>query len=504
MRRLIIRMMIGSVLMLVLSLGAFAGRVEATDGLRGDSCTVGADEIILDDFYFFCNSLVVHGYIDGDLVGIGSEVTIAREGHVTGDVWMLGGQLVIEGTIGEDVHFGGADLDITGLSRFPNPESDIVAGGISMEVSRQAIIPNDVIYYGYQAILEGRVNGNVDFQGQALVIHNTIGGNVNASVADQEGNRPLSNLPLFYSVNVRQPGLYFRYGSSRTEGYVNGDLNYEAPERTQARPNVGGRIIYTQSVERGSLQEAEEARTALQIMGNYILETIRDIAALALVGVLTMNFFPPVVTEPGYRVQRKSITAFSLGIMLALIFIPVAALLLIASSLLLLVLTFIITLNELTILVGVFLVVVNLGFLGVAFFLLWFLGRVIASFVIGFFILRLTQKVWLRYDPNPPNLLGEVWLAIVVGITFGSLVVNMPLGPFIGRLQFLLNGVMACAGLGALFMYLRDLYYQSSGLFVTPEGDWRSIPPPPEDANDDMDTPLGMNNLPPGFRGFDD
>lgn len=497
------RLILTSILTFVSSMVLFVGRVEATDGLRGNECVIEANEVILDDFYFICNTLVVYGYIDGDLVGIGSRVTIAREGNVTGDIWVVGGQLTIEGVIGEDIHFAGADLDITGLARFYNPQTDVIAAGISLELGRQAIIPGDVIYYGYQAILDGKVNGDVDFQGQSLVIHNTIGGNVNASVADQEGSRPLSSLPVLYSVNFREPGLYFQYGRSRFEGYIHGDLNYEAPKRTQTRPNVGGLINYTQSVQRGNLSQAERPVTALQITGNYMIETIRDVAGLGLIGLLAMNFFAPVITEPGYRVQRKSITAFSLGFVFFLFSIP-AVLLLLLASLLILLITFVITLSELTIIVGIFLVVINLSIMGGAFFLFWFLGRVVSSFVIGYFVLRLIQWSWLRSHRRPPNLLHEVWVAIILGITLVSLVVNMPLGPFIGRLQFVMTFMLAFAGFGGLCMYIRDLYYENNGFFATPEGDWRSVPPPPEDLDYDLEAPLGMQNLPSGFRGFED
>ncbi|HLA44804.1 MAG TPA: polymer-forming cytoskeletal protein, partial [Aggregatilineales bacterium] len=216
-----------SLFLICFSLLGFVGRVEATDGLRGDECIVTEDEIILQDFYFFCNTLVVYGYISGDIVGIASEVTIAREGHVTGDIWIVGGQLTIEGVVGDDIHFVGADLDVTGLARFSQQGSDIIAAGISLQIDERVVIPGDVIYYGYQAILEGAINGNIYFQGQSLLIQNNVAGSVNAIVGDQEGNAPLSSLPLLYSVDFRKPGLYFSTSSDdERQGYVNGDLTY--------------------------------------------------------------------------------------------------------------------------------------------------------------------------------------------------------------------------------------------------------------------------------------
>lgn len=492
-------------LSLLVGMGIFVGNVEATDGLRGDECVVAGGEVILEDFYFVCNTLVIYGFIDGDVIGVASEVKIAREGQVTGDIWMAGGQLTIEGVVGDDVHFLGIDLDITGLARFPNPRTDIIVGGVSLETSINTLIPGDVNFYGYQAILKGIVNGNVDFQGQSLVIQNTVGGNVDAIVGDPEGNAPLSSFPLLYSVNFREPGLYFTYGGMSAVGFVNGDLSYQAPQRVSTLDHVGGRVRYKQAIQQANITAAEQSDTALQIIGNYILETARDVAALSLVGILMLNFFAKLIAEPGYRVQKRPVSAFSWGLVIFLLSIPTALLVLLASLLLLLVL-FVIALSEIevTILVASILTVINLGYFGVFFFLFAFLGRAITCFIVGYLALRWIKRTWLRYYDTPPQILNELWFAVMIGVMIVSLVVNMPLGAFIGRIQFLLTGVVACTGLGALFMYLRDLWYLTGRIPLTRRGALRFVPPPPEDSDFDLQLPLGMDNLPEGFRGFED
>ncbi|NJL94221.1 MAG: polymer-forming cytoskeletal protein [Anaerolineae bacterium] len=459
---------------IVASLALFVGRVEATDGLRGDECVVAAEEIIIEDFYFFCNTLVVHGLVDGDLIGVASEVTISQVGRVTGNVWVAGGQLTIEGIVEDDVHFAGADLDIIGLARFPNPETDVIALGLSLETASDVVIPGDVIFYGYQATLNSRINGDVDFQGQALHINAAIGGNVHAVVGDPEGSAPLDSFPVLYSITFSDPGLRFT-----TEGYVNGNLHYRAPQRTSIARNVGGTVFFTQSLDQTSLTQVEESETFLQLLGNYILETTRDVAALSMVGVLVLNFFAKLILEPGYRVQTRIISAFSWGLVLFLASIPVGLTLLLGSLVVLGVVA-IVTLNELTLLVSIVLVVANLGFVGGFIFLVAFLGRAVSCFVVGYVVVRWAQQTWLRYGQQPPpRLLGELWFTVIIGVTLVSLLVNLPLGALVGRAQFLLTGFVALTGVGAIFMYLRDLYYISDrrGLLL---GRGRAIPPPPD------------------------
>ena len=325
-------------------------------------------------------------------MGIASEVTIGREGQVTGDIWVIGGQMTVEGIVGDDVHFLGADLDITGLARFPSPHSDLIAAGISMEISGTTVVPGDVIYYGYQAIVAGNVNGDIDFQGQSLVIENNVAGNVNASVGEQESGAPLSSLPLLYSVDFRQPGLYFSDEDSDEVGYINGTLTYRASESVNTRDRVGGRVVFTKSLSQPDITAADQSDTFLQIVWQYILTTARDVIALSLVGILTMNFYGKLILEPGYRVQNQPISAFAWGLTLTLLSIP-AALLLLLTSLIILAVIAIITLSELTVMASIILVVLNLGIMGGFFFLLAFLGRVITAFVIGFLVLRMFSVI---------------------------------------------------------------------------------------------------------------
>jgi hypothetical protein len=493
-----------SIVLLLFSLLVVVSRVEATDGMRGfDACVVERDEVILEDFYFACRTLEIKGFIDGDVIGMASEVTIAREAQVTGDIWVIGGQLTIEGVVGDDLHFFGADLDVTGLARFPNRRSDIISAGISIEISKGTVIPGDIIHYGYQTIIKGKVNGDIDFQGQALVIQNDVAGEVSAIVGDQEASAPLSRLPFVYSVNFRDPGLYFSDGDEDQEGYINGNLHYEAPRRVNIGDRVGGEVDYRQSVQNTNIASAEESDTLLQIIGNYILVTIRDVASIGLVGILTLNFFSTFITEPSYRIQKHPVSAFGLGLLLSLLSIP-AAFTIILTSLLILLVVFIITLSELTLMVSLILLVLNLGFISGAFFLFAFLGRAITSFVIGYWVLRYTRRFWIRYAGTPPPVLSELWFSLLIGVMMLSLFVNLPLGAFVGTFQVTVSVIAGSTGYGAFFIYLGDLRSSNRRLSAVASPAKITPPPPPEDVDTDEDVPLGMNNLPPGFTGFND
>src|SRR5690606_38401174 len=121
---------------------------------------------------------------------------------------------------------------------------------------------------------------------------------------------------------------------------------------------VGGAITFSQAVQRANITEAEESGTFLQILGNYIMTTVRDVTALSLVGILTLNLFSSLLMEPSYRVQTRFVSAFTWGLTLTLLSIPAGLLLLLTSAILLIIVA-IVTLNELTIILGILLSVIN-------------------------------------------------------------------------------------------------------------------------------------------------
>ena len=63
-------------LLLVFALAGVVGHVEASEGMRGDKCLIAEDEVIVEDFYFFCRVLDVKGTVEGDLIGAAMQITI--------------------------------------------------------------------------------------------------------------------------------------------------------------------------------------------------------------------------------------------------------------------------------------------------------------------------------------------------------------------------------------------------------------------------------------------
>ncbi|PJF39437.1 MAG: hypothetical protein CUN55_14355 [Phototrophicales bacterium] len=503
-RRWLIRLWLFPLLLMTLSLSLGVGVVEATDGMRGNRCVVREDEYIEHDFYFYCWSLVVRGTIEGDLVGVASEVTITQDAVVTGDIWVLGGQLQIRGAVGDDVRFVGADLDIETPSTFANPRTDITTLAISAEISSDVTIPGDLLMIGYQALVFGNVGGNIDFQGQSLYLQGRVNGDVNAIVGDARQEISIRTIPLLpYSIRLRDYGLYID-----ETGFIAGDLHYEAAQAANIpRGVIGGTTRYTQILSAQDITRVQEPRTFINIFRNYVIESLKDIIPLTVVGLLALQFFSHTFAEAARRIRRAPPSVVSWGLMLSILFFPIALGLILVSLILVFLIT-IITLGSMTLLISVTLLIFNLLFIFGFGFVLLYLSRAIACYLLGVVIVNRVRFYLARrnHDPDdppiylPPIASEKRWMLLILGTFIYGAIVNAPLPAPVPLLIYGIEFLAVCSGLGAVFMLIRDAWYQYEMRHgLAPRRSFNLDP----DIIEDRDTPLGMDNLPEGFTGFD-
>lgn len=496
------RLLILPLLVLFFTFGFSIGVVEATDGMRGNRCVVAKDDYIEHDFYFFCRSLIIHGTIDGDLIGIASDVTITREAVVTGDIWVLGGQLTISGSVGDDVHFVGADLEITERATFTNPRIDIASLSLSLEIAQDVEIPGDILMFGYQAILDGNIGGNIDFQGQNLTLNGRVDGNVDAIVGDSRVDISLRSIPFLpYSVRLADYGLYIGDNAQ-----ILGNLSYEAAQQSNIPRNVvQGRVRYKQVLAQADITRAQQPRTFFSILQHYLVAVLQDVISLVLVGMLALQFSPALIVEPSIRVRQSLLPAVSWGLILFILFFPITLVSIILSIIVVILITFI-TLSSLTWVAGLLLTIVNLSFILGFLFMFIYLGRAITCFLIGYSLVQGVRFYLAKrqHDPDdppiyiPPVPFNYRWTLLMLGTIIYSLIVNVPLPAPIPTMALIFEAIVALSGLGAIFMLARDRWY----LNEIRRGTTPRIYHMDSDFLEESDMPLGMNNLPEGFGGF--
>lgn len=488
-RRIVLLMLV------LLALGGVVGQVEAADGMRGDRCEVGVNDVINDDFYFFCRILDVRGTIDGDLVGVASSVTIHASARVAGDVWVGGGELVVEGKVGDDVHFGGVSLVVNSQARLTSARIDVISVALNTTIAPEAVLPGDLLVYGYQAQIDGTVSGTADFVGEALLINGVILGNVDAEVGDSRRNTDVPSLP-FYDVTFSDPGLRVDPGAR-----IEGDLYYDAVTTSVIpRGVVQGRLRFNQTGGQPDITRVEEPDDAAEILSDYLLTTLRDVVTMMLLGAVGMRLAPEVVRQPAIRVRRRTVSTIGWGLLTFMLSIPIIITVFVLGLILVLLL-YLLSLSELMLMVGGGVLITTAVLVGGISFLLFFMGRLVISFMFGFIIYR---HVLGLIEPGTYRR----WMGMLaLGGTVYALMINVPL-PALGITMEL---VTVLSGIGAVVMYLRQRLMESNlfapqtaAVDITDPTPLLTVSTPTQPRKPEPAPPPGLENLPEGFTGFDE
>ncbi len=481
--------------LLLLALGGIVSRVEAADGMRGDRCEVGVNDVINDDFYFFCRILDVRGTINGDLVGIASSVTIHASARVAGDVWVGGGELVVAGKVGDDVRFGGVSLVISNQARLASPRIDVIAVALNTVIAPDAVLPGDLLVFGYQAQIDGTIGGDVDFVGEALLINGEVLGTVDAEVGDSRRNTDVPSLP-FYNVTFSDPGLRIA-----PDARIEGDLYYDAasPSVIPIRA-VQGRLRFQQTGGQPDITRAERPDDAAQILSDYLLTSFRDVVTMILLGAVGMRFAPDIVRQPAIQVRRRTVPTIGWGLLTFMLSIPIIITVFVLGLILVLLL-YLLSLSELMLMVGAGVLIATAVLVGGISFLLFFMGRLVISFMFGYIIYRYVLNL---VEPGTYRRWMEM---LVVGAAVYALMINVPL-PALGITMEL---VTVLSGIGAVVMYMRQRLLESNlfapqtaAVDITDATPLLSVSTPVQAHKPESVPPPGMENLPEGFTGFDE
>lgn len=422
------------------------GRVVARDALQGESCTVKADEIRQGTLFVLCEMLDIRGTVQGNLIGVALRGSIS--GQINGSVYLLGGQVVLSGQVARDVHYAGLSLDIKpGAVR----EDDIRAGGtttpirgglmsftLSTSLAEGARIAGGVFSAGYQLLLHGQVDGEVNFWGGGLTLGGPVSGDVYASVGDpaSDGSQ-IETLLLPFSFNI-QAG---RAGLVVTDrAVIAGKLDYSGiapgtiPESLQNQPD---KVIYTSTAV--ALPTLEEpGRLAI-----YFDQFVREASTLLSIGLMGLAFFPDLMRAPLGHLRARSVSSFSVGMLAFILSFPVVLIMLLLTVLILFILQ-VLTLSGVAVAVGAVLVMVDIGAISVFYFVAIFMARVLVGFAIGRFLMRL-----LRGESSSPRL-GVV--SMIIGVVVLALATSIPV------IGWIFNAGALFLGLGSILSVVLEKF----------------------------------------------
>ncbi len=452
----------------------WAGRA-AAGRLMGELCRVEQDEVIAGDLYALCNRLEIEGEVEGDVVGVG--ITTRIKGTIGGDLFLAGLSMEFEGSIGEDLRYLGLDLDMLQGTTFASDSNDIAIVALNTEMMRGVELPGSALIFGFQAFFNGAVGKDIDFYGSGLEINGEVGGSVSAAVSSIEANGgPIPELYLpIGTITLRQPGL--RVGE---DAHIQGTLEYRGPDKMDIPPDaVEGEIVYEKSTPADEtaalITPSEQQADTVSPLDRALNNALRDALAILVVGLPLLLVVPQGILYTARTIRYQPVQSFLSGALLTVLFFPLAVMLA-AFSVVLFVGVWLATLGAMMPVTGIGLFIMNAG-LWVGFsFAISFLSRAVFSYGIGRLLLG-------RVDWNEAG--RREWIfAFFLGTIVYCLITNLLNIQGIEPLGQIVNLAAAATGLGGMALLLRELLEN------------------PEEV-EESEAPPGMENLPPGFTGFD-
>ncbi|MCY3835978.1 MAG: hypothetical protein OXF83_06010 [Anaerolineaceae bacterium] len=486
-----------SFFLLILAVGGFAQ--------EQDRCHIHAEQHVRGNFYAFCERLQLDGRVDGVLIVTAVEAEI--RGSVGGDVYLLATRLDLHGELAKDLHFAGGVLEIHEGASWQDENAALLAATLHTRLQPNARLTGDYLGVGYQLLLDGRIDGSVEYDGARVMLGGVVSGDVRATVGDATTTgisqlQPLVNL-LPLQVELWSPGF-----TLAESGRIAGDLHYRAPRPAELDGVVGGQVLHDESLV--SVTRAVRAGEVLRYWRNMLREFV--VLAMIATGVWLLAKRP--LHDSLRHVSQRPLPSFGVGLLTFILSFPIALLVALVSALLLLPLNW---LGSDLLLYGALLVgMVDFGLASLFYFAAVFLSRVVAAVALGRWLYR-------RYPRGRATGLaagsaargvneaylsgGRGYLVVLLGCLALALLSSLPYAGWV------CNAFAAFFGLGAIVGSLRQRLrilrlppppparYETTHAIP---GQGEAPPPPPPIAVESWRAQPGMTNLPPGFRWWEE
>ncbi|GAB4545000.1 MAG: hypothetical protein Fur002_18710 [Anaerolineales bacterium] len=287
----------------------FVAPARAFDGRNGETVTIAADEVVDGDLYVNANQFTLDGVVKGDVIVFGTVIVI--NGTVEGDLIAAGQSVVINGNVGDDARIAGAILLV---GDHASVGGDLVAAGASLEAKQGSAVEQELVAGAAQVLLAGSVKEDVLVGSGALDLRGQFGGDVNASVGDPNekdaGGPPIS---MFFPGNdIPVPNVAPGLSISET-ARIAGDFDYTQSADIKIPSGiVGGKITRTQPVVDPAEQKVKP--TPAQLALTWTFDLIRAIVTLVLLGLMLRWLAPKWMSALVDKARAKPVTALGWGV----------------------------------------------------------------------------------------------------------------------------------------------------------------------------------------------
>jgi cytoskeletal protein CcmA (bactofilin family) len=282
------------VMLLGLALALWVTPVAALERRSGDPVNVRAGETIDDDLAVAGGRLTIGGHVTGDVFIAGGEITILPSAQIDGDLIAAGGEILVSGVVGGDARIAGGTLELNGTIN-----RNVTAFGSEITLGPNATVKGNWISGSESVFLQGTIDGNATLGAADVALAGRIGRNAELAVED------LSIQPT---------------------ARIGGNLTYVSDD-PQAVPagTVQGQTQHVASPK--PQREEQRGPDVAGIVFGLIL-----LAGTVIVGLLLAWLAPGFYPAAQTVLERQALLAFAVGLV-TLIVTPILAIILMITVL---------------------------------------------------------------------------------------------------------------------------------------------------------------------------
>ncbi|MFA5184710.1 MAG: hypothetical protein WC456_04280 [Patescibacteria group bacterium] len=188
----------------------------AADAKAGNSVYIAKEEIVSGNLYVAGETVTIDGAIGGDLIVAAQ--TIMVNGRVEGDIIAAGQNITVNGGVGGNVRIAGNLLTINGVVA-----RNVNAFGAKVILGPDSHVGWDVYLAGASSEARGSIDGNLSGQAGQALITGKIGQNINLKLSNGGNGQELT---------------------ITSEAVINGDIVYTAknPASISDKASIAGQI----------------------------------------------------------------------------------------------------------------------------------------------------------------------------------------------------------------------------------------------------------------------
>jgi len=282
---------------------------------RGDQETVvAAGETVEGNLYAGGQTVRIEGTVTGDVIAGGNRVEVASGGVIEGDLIAGGQGIIVRGDVEGDVRAAGYMVQVESGGHVGG---ELLGAGFSIGVADGATIDQDVIAAGGQGLLDGAVGGDVHFAGGGLDIQGQIAGDVDAEVAPPDEAAPNMFWTSFMQDVPALPRMAPMGLTVGSQARIDGRLSYASPDPSNLPPDIAGRAEFRQQAGGAEAAEAPAVPvappSASRRFASWTVDFLKWFLSLAALGLVLAWLAPRLLGTAGLNLTDRALPSAGSG-----------------------------------------------------------------------------------------------------------------------------------------------------------------------------------------------